>query len=182
VRVLATVRVSRQPLAELLAGLREGSWLLVGERIQDPRNVGVLVRTADAWGLGAVAFTEGSADPFSRGAVRSSTGSILRVRVTTEAGAGELLKGVRERGLRIVGASAAAERPCWEVDMRPSCAVVVGNEATGLSEEARRQCDVVARIPMYGGAHSFNVTVAAGILLYEARRQREAGGIRTQRE
>jgi len=175
VRVLAIVEIRRRSVDELLSDVGPESWVLVGEKIQDPRNVGVLIRTADAWGLGAAAFTEGTAEAFSRGSVRSSTGSILRVQVTEEANVTELLGGLRERGLRIVGASAGAEKACWEVDLRPPCAVVVGNEASGLSEEARGLCDVVARIPMYGGAHSFNVTVAAGILLYEARRQREVG-------
>jgi len=174
-RVLATVKITRRTVPELLAGVGPDTYLLVGERIQDPRNVGVLIRTADAWGLKAVAFTQGSADPFSRAGVRSSTGSILRVGVTEGVSAGELLEGLKEKGVRIVGASAGADTVCWEVDLSPPWALVVGNETAGLSAEAREECDLVARIPMYGGAHSFNVTVAAGILLYEAARQRETG-------
>jgi len=174
-RVLATVRITRRTTSELLAGVGPDTYLLVGERIQDPRNVGVLIRTADAWGLKAAAFTEGSADPFSRAAVRSSTGSVLRVGVMIGVSAVELLEGLRKRDVRIVGASAGAETVCWEADLSPPCALIVGNETAGLSAEARGKCDLVTRIPMYGGAHSFNVTVAAGILLYEAARQRETG-------
>ena len=117
-RVLTLVKIVRTPVAELLASASEERCLLIGERIQDPRNVGVLIRTAEAWGLKAIAFTEGLADPFSRASVRSTTGSILRVRVTTGVETGELLRGLRDRGVRLVGSSAGAETPSWSVDSR----------------------------------------------------------------
>jgi TrmH family RNA methyltransferase len=173
-RILGTVKTIRRSAAELVAGMDPSTHLLVGESIQDPRNVGTLVRTAEACGLRAAAFTEGSADPFSRPSLRSSTGSILRVSIATDCRTRELLEAMRATGSRLVGASAAAAAPCWEVDLSPPCAFLLGNETTGLSREARELSDVMVRIPMYGRAHSFNVTVAAGILLYEAARQREA--------
>jgi len=173
-RIVATVKVVRRSVADLVADSGPSTCLLVGESLQDPRNVGTFVRTAEAWGLRAVAFTAGSADPFSRPSIRSSTGSILRVSIATDCRTRELLEALRATGSRLVGASAAATNPCWEVDLSPPCAILLGNETTGLSREARELSDVMVRIPMYGGAHSFNVTVAAGILLYEAARQREA--------
>jgi len=176
-RVLTVVTITRAPLEELLAVVTGDTCLLAGERIQDPRNVGVLIRTADAWGLKAIAFTEGSADAFSRASVRSTTGSILRVRVTAGVGTAELLRGLRERSVRVIGTSAGATEAPWSVKMARPCAIVVGNESEGLTEEARDLCDVMTRIPMYGGAHSFNVTVAAGMLLYEAARQQ---GVRSE--
>jgi TrmH family RNA methyltransferase len=171
-RLAGTVRIVRHSLRELVDGLTAESRLLVAESIQDPRNAGILIRTAEAWGVRAAIFTEGSANPFSRASVRSTTGSILRIAVTTGCQLAAVAVALRERGVRVIGASAAGGSVCWEVDLSPPCAFLLGNEASGLSPSARELSDLLVRIPMYGGAHSFNVTVAAGILLYEAARQR----------
>lgn len=145
---------------------------VVGECIHDPRNVGVIVRTADAAGLSSAVFSADSADPFSRAAVRSTTGSIFRVPLTLAADLPAALAALRAAGVRIIGTSATAETPCWEADLGTPCALVLGNETVGLSADAADVCDTMVTIPMSGGAHSFNVTVAAGILLYEWARQR----------
>lgn len=146
--------------------------VLVGEQIQDPRNVGVLIRTADAFALEALALTRDSAFPWSRQALRSTTGSIFRVPIHVGGDAVSILRALREMGVQIVGSSAGAEAALEEVPLRYPCAVVVGNETTGMSSGARELCDVVARITMGGGAHSLNVTVAAGILVHAAHRRR----------
>jgi len=175
VRVLATVSTPAPSLDEVIESASGEAPVLVGEAIRDPRNVGVLVRTADGWGVKTVIFTEDCADPYSRQSTRSSTGSIFRVRVAAGADTREALAGLRARGTRVIGTSAGASIPCWEANLSPPCAIVVGNETSGLSQEARALSDVLVRIPMLGGAHSFNVTVAAGMVLYEAARQREFG-------
>jgi len=161
----------RPPSADAVALAGGGGCLLVGERIQDPRNVGVMVRTADAWALPCAAFTADSADAWSRAALRSSTGSAFRVPIARLDDLPQALGRLRAAGLRIVGSSAHAERPCWEIDLTGPCAVVLGNETEGISPAAAAACDELVAILMCGGAHSFNVTVAAGILLYERARQ-----------
>lgn len=146
--------------------------LLVGEAIQDPRNVGVLIRTAEAAGAAAALFSDDSADPFGRPAVRSSTGSILRLPVYLAADLPADLRRLREGGVRVVATSARATCPAWEVDLRGDVAILVGNESAGLSEAARSAAETLVALPVAGGASSLNVTVAAGVLLYEAVRQR----------
>ena len=175
VRVLAVVRRPRADESPTLVVAREDACYLVGERIQDPRNVGVMVRTADAWGLPCIVFGGRTADPYSRAAVRSSTGSIFRVPVVAAHDLPACLTALKDRGTRIIGTSAKARRPCWEADLTGPCAIVVGNESTGLTGPASDACDERVTIPMSGGASSFNVTVAAGILLYERMRQRILG-------
>ena len=171
--VLAVIRrAESHPLPDSPAA---GFRTVVGERIQDPRNVGVIVRTADAAGLRSAVFSADSADPFSRAAVRSTTGSIFRVPLTLTADLPGALSALRAAGVRVIGTSAAARTPCWQVDLSPPCAIVLGNETVGLSAEAAGVCDTMVTIPMSGGAHSFNVTVAAGILLYEWTRQSGSG-------
>lgn len=150
-----------------------GALLLVGERIQDPRNVGVLIRTADAAGAGAVVFDSQSADPFSRAAVRSTTGSILRMPICIAVDLPGVLLRLRERGLQIVSTSAHAPTILWSHDFTKPTAVVFGNETEGVSEAVKAAADAHVRIPILGGASSLNVGVAAGIVLYEAVRQRK---------
>jgi tRNA G18 (ribose-2'-O)-methylase SpoU len=143
---------------------------LAAERIQDPRNVGVLMRTADAF---AVPFrlSGDSAFAWSRQAVRSSTGSVFRVSCVVEADLAGWLRRVAARGVAIVGTSAAADTRIDEVHFEYPAVVLLGNESSGLSSHLRPLCDLMISIPMYGGAHSLNVTVAAGIVLNEVCRQ-----------
>jgi tRNA G18 (ribose-2'-O)-methylase SpoU len=169
VRVLA--QIERPPPVTPTSLACADSCLLVGECIQDPRNVGVMLRTADAWSLPGVAFSGDSADPWRRAAVRSSTGSIFRVPVAMPDDLPAALRQLREQGMHIVGTSAAAPTTIWDADLTGACAVVLGNETHGLTDAAQSACDTFVTIPMTGGAHSFNVTIAAGICLYERARQ-----------
>ena len=172
VRSLAIVRRNPLTSADVAALAGDDTCFLVGETIQDPRNVGVLIRTADAYGLTAAVFTRDSADPYARAGVRSTTGSVFRVPVGETQGVQDCLARLKDRSVRIVGTSAAAAQPCWDADLSSPCAVVLGNETHGLSPDAKGLCDEMVTIPMYGGAHSLNVTVAAGILLYEVAKRR----------
>jgi tRNA G18 (ribose-2'-O)-methylase SpoU len=169
VRVLAVVERPEPP--DVVQFARADVCILAGERIVDPRNVGVLVRTADACGVPCVAFTRDSADPYSRASVRSSTSSIFRVPLALVGDLPACLERLKARSLRIVGTSAHAEVPCWKADLTGACVIVVGTESVGLSEAVRSACDELVTIPMKGGADSFNVTVAAGVVLYERARQ-----------
>ncbi len=171
-RVFATVRAEPLPPARLAELVDAEACFLVGEQIQDPRNVGVLIRTAEALGVRAAIFGPGSADPYSRAAVRSTTGSILRVPVVLPSDLPELLARLRAQGVRLIGSSAHAQTPCWDASLSTPCAVLLGNETAGLSPDLQGLCDVLVTIPMRGEASSLNVTVAAGVLLYEVLHQR----------
>jgi TrmH family RNA methyltransferase len=170
-RVLATVRAEPFPHARLAELIDAQACFLVGEQIQDPRNVGVLVRTADALGVRAAIFSSDSADPYSRASVRSTTGSILRVPLVLAERLPEVLAALRAAGVRVIGTSAHAATACWDADLSTPCAILLGNETSGLSEGAKSVCDLLVTIPMQGEASSLNVTVAAGALLYEVARQ-----------
>ena len=170
-RVLALVRRRTSPETTQPAG--PDTCVLVGEHIQDPRNIGVLIRTADAYRTSRAVFSADSADPFCRASVRSTTGSIFRVPLTIAEDVAGCLGRLAESGMKIVGTSVQAARLCWEEDLSGPCAIVLGNETAGLSDGAKALCDALVSIPMSGGAHSFNVTVAAGIVFYERARQRQ---------
>ncbi len=167
IEALATAPVPRLSIDDIMDSCDEHTMILAGEQIQDPRNVGVLIRNADAWALKFIVFGN-SADAYSRASVRSTRGSIFRVPIVQSEQLIQDIVKLKSLGFRIIGSSATAEAVIDQNYLRPPCVIVVGNESTGISKELRSQCDVVVRIPMYGKAHSLNVTVAAGILLYEA--------------
>jgi len=162
--------VTPMRLANVDALLGLGGPLLACERIQDPRNVGVLLRTAEAGGARGLLLSADSADPFSRAAVRSSTGSILRLPFALSDDLPADLKHMRDCGLRLIATSAHGATPISQARLDRRCVIIVGNEAQGTSPAARELADAVVAVPVGGGASSFNVTVAAGILLYECSR------------
>ncbi len=156
--------------AEILSN--SNGFILIGEHIQDPRNIGVLIRTAEAAGCSAVVLDKPSADLFSRAAVRSSTGSILRMPVHICSNLGELAQKMHANSFQIIASSAHAELPLYQAPLhhRP-VAIMVGNESSGLSQQAYQQADCAVAIPMSScGPSSLNVTVAAGILLFEIKK------------
>jgi TrmH family RNA methyltransferase len=173
--VSALAVIARPPEGRLPEALATDFCLLAGETIQDPRNVGVIVRTADGMGPTQAAFSADSADPYSRAAVRSSTGSIFRVTPALPVDLPGYLRRLRALGARVIGTSAAGAKTCWQADLTGRVVIAVGNETKGISDAMRSQCDEMVKIPMAGGAHSFNVTVATGILLYERTRQMGKG-------
>ncbi len=145
--------------------------IVVGENLQDPRNLGMFIRTADAAGAKALVLSRDAADPFSRPSVRSTTGSILRLPILLTNSIPAVLQDLRARGVKIISTSAHAPTTFWDADLSGACAVVFGNETSGVSPEVQQLADLSVTIPLWGGAHSLNVAVAAGIVLYERVRQ-----------
>ena len=168
VAVLAQKIVS--PL-ELIKG--KSPLILCGEKIQDPRNVGVLIRTAEATGCAGLLLSQDCAEPFSRQSVRSTTGSIVRLPLCLAPDLPAALADLQARGARIIASSGQADAVVFDADLSPRPLImVVGNEQTGVSDKLLALCDECVRLPMaQNGADSLNVTVAAGALLYEAVRQ-----------
>ncbi|MBN1484177.1 MAG: RNA methyltransferase [Chloroflexia bacterium] len=145
----------------------EGPALIpVLDRLQDPGNLGTLIRTADAVGAAAVALIEPCTDPFDPQAVRASMGSLFNVPLLRTDDVGTLFRKLRERGLRPVGADvqqgAAWGQGLWE----GAVALVLGNEAQGLSPDVREHLEDWVRLPLRGQAESLNVAVAGGVLMY----------------
>ena len=141
---------------------------------QDPGNVGTITRTADGAGAAAVVtFGVQGADPFDPKAIRASMGSIFSVPVV-ELGKTEVaLRALRERGLRLVGASDKGTVILWDASLAGPTVILLGNERAGLPPNVLAQCDAVVRIPLTGHADSLNVAAAAAIFAFEAVRQRQ---------
>ncbi|HYP51539.1 MAG TPA: RNA methyltransferase [Pyrinomonadaceae bacterium] len=138
--------------------------------INNPNNLGAILRTAEAVDVSGVILTKNSADVFSPKAIRSAMGASLRVPLWTNADFREVLEWSREKNLKSVCADVNAEKIYTEIDWNAPRLLVFGSEAHGLSERERAEVEESLLIPMANGVESLNVAVACGIVLYEARR------------
>lgn len=155
------------PLVVVLAG------------VQDPGNVGTILRSAEAFGATGAIATRGTADPWAPKVLRASAGSAMRVPILSGLAAPIVLAQLRVSGLKVFAATSrkvpgSAGHAPHEVDLRDPLAIVVGNEGAGLPAEIERSADASILIPLVGGVDSLNAAVAASVLLYEAARQRGA--------
>ena len=151
------------------------------DRPSSPGNIGTVVRSADAFGASGVVVTGHSADPYDPKAVRASTGSLFAVPVVRDGSAAGALAWARAQQragvpVTILGTDEKGDVDVADHDLTGPTLIVVGNEASGLSEAWRSACDRIARIPITGSASSLNAASAATVLLYEAARQRRAQG------
>jgi TrmH family RNA methyltransferase len=147
---------------------------VIAHAIQDPGNLGSIIRSAWGFGAGAVLALEGCADPFGSRVVRGGMGAHFRIQVVS-AGSGPALDAVRAAGLAIVAADPdGSERP-HEIDLRRPVAICLGNEAAGLPPALLQRASFRVRVPMRAEVDSLNVHAAAVALLYETWRQREIG-------
>ena len=182
-RVFAAVSDTRTPqgilcmmdqyhygLEDLLG--REAPFLLILEDLQDPGNVGTILRTAEGAGVDGIILSRKSVDLYNPKTIRSTMGSVYRMPFLYVDRPAEILPLLKERGIRTCAAHLKGTRFYDEEDYRTGCAFFIGNEGNGLSEELSRLADVRVRIPMHGKLESLNAAVAASILMYEVCRQR----------
>ncbi|MFA5097915.1 MAG: RNA methyltransferase [Candidatus Margulisiibacteriota bacterium] len=147
--------------------------IIIGDNIRDPGNAGTMIRSADAAGADAVIFSEGSADIYNPKTVRSTGGSLFHLPVVNGCGLAPFLRTLKEqKSIRLIAADAKAKTLYTKVDFNLPSAIIIGNEASGISKEIKALCDVTAAIPIIGKAESLNAAVSCSILLYEAVRQR----------
>lgn len=139
--------------------------LLLIDAVQDPGNVGTMIRTADAAGMDAVILGKGSADPYSPKTVRSAQGAHFHIPVV-RGDLAEWTETVKNAGLKVLGTGLRDAVNHTDIEAQSAFALLVGNEGSGVNEELLDQADHIVKIPMYGQAESLNVAVATGILLY----------------
>lgn len=156
----------------LAAQRGEAPLVLVLDSLEDPQNVGTLLRTAEASGVHGAIFPTRRQAPLTPAAVKASAGAVEHLRLAPVDDLAGALADLQARGLRIVGADGDAPLTAREADLRGPVAIVVGSEGQGLGPAVRRRCDLLVRIPMHGRIESLNAAVAGSILLYEAAAQR----------
>jgi 23S rRNA (guanosine2251-2'-O)-methyltransferase len=160
---------------DILAEAGPRPLLVVLDAVEDPRNLGAVIRTAVAAGVDGVLLSSRRTAPLSPAAARASAGASERVRIGPCGNVVALLRRLREAGIWTVGLDPGADRPWTGFDFRPGTALVVGGEERGLRPLVRRTVDAMVRIPMAGGMESLNLAVATAVVLFEAVRQRRGG-------
>lgn len=150
--------------------------LLIAENVEKPGNLGAMCRTAAAAGVGAVIAVDETVDRWNPNALHASTGSIFSLPLVALSWE-EVVPWLAGNGIQVIAASPDADETIWEVDLTRPIGVVIGAEDGGLSEEAVSRADRLVAIPQMGtGVDSLNASVAAGVILFEARRQRALVG------
>jgi len=139
------------------------------DRLQDPGNVGTIIRSAHAGGASRVILGKGTADPYSEKAMRSSMGSIFHLPVTLDGD--EELEKLASEGIPLAVTSLEADRSIYSVDLTGDMILVIGNEGNGVSPELMDRATILLRIPMPGNAESLNASVAASVIIFERVRQ-----------
>lgn len=159
---------------ELLAALQgnQAPLILALDGVQDPHNLGACLRTADACGVLAVIVPKDRAAQLTPAARKVAAGAAETTPLVAVTNLVRSLKLLKEAGLWVVGGDATAEKGVDAVDLKGPVIVVLGAEGTGLRQLTRQNCDFLVRLPQLGAVESLNVSVAAGMLLYEAVRQR----------
>ena len=173
-RVGGTYKVLK--VDDVLDGLSEPALLLVLDGVQDPHNLGACLRVADGAGAHAVIAPKDRAVGLNATAIKVASGAADSVPYITVTNLARSLRELRERDIWCVGMADDAEKEIYAVDLRMPLALVLGAEGDGMRRLTRETCDVLASIPMHGSVESLNVSVASGICLYEARRQRVVSG------
>lgn len=152
----------------------EPPFLLLLDGVQDPGNLGAIIRSADAAGVHGVVIPRHRAVGLTPTVAASSAGAVEHVPVAVVPNLGSAIEYLKQEGIWVTGADPTARDPVYAVELIPPLALVLGGEGRGLSRLVRDRCDRLVRIPMHGATSSLNVSVAAGVLLFEARRQMAA--------
>ncbi len=180
--VAALVRLKEFPLDDILERLHVGP-IVVLAGLQDPGNVGTILRSAEAFGSAGVVLGEGTVSPFNSKVVRASAGSVFRLPVihgqarghgkSASARLEEVCEKLRARGVRMIATSSHKGTPLDQADLEGKAAIFVGNEGAGLPRDVMAKMDEFISIPHTAQVESLNAGVAASIVLYEAARQRK---------
>lgn len=153
---------------------REGRepFLLILDRITDVRNFGAIVRTAECGGVDAIIIGEKGSAPITSDAMKTSAGALNYLPIVREKDLGKTIKFLHDSGIKVIACTEKAKSDLYEVEIKGPIAVVLGSEEDGVSDTLLRQADDLAKIPMRGKIGSLNVSVAAGVAIYEVIRRR----------
>ena len=164
-------------LDELLDAIEGPPLLLILDGVTDPHNLGACLRVADGVGAHAVIAPKDRAVGLNATAAKVASGAAETVPYITVTNLARTLRELKERDIWLIGTSDDVEKTIYDVDFNGGVAIVMGSEGEGMRRLTRETCDVLVQIPMLGSVESLNVSVASGVCLYEARRQRIAASV-----
>lgn len=168
--IMAVVTMPEYSMEQLLNG--EKTHLLLLESIQDPGNLGTMVRTGEGAGVTGIIMNKTTVDLFNPKTIRSTMGSIYRVPFYVTEDLGATMKVLQKQGISLYAAHLKGQHSYDEEDYTKACGFLIGNEGNGLSDEIANLADVYIKIPMEGQVESLNAAISATLLMYETNRQR----------
>lgn len=174
----SSAEVTVQPegfLFELLDNLDEPPFLLILDGVQDPHNLGACMRSADGAGVQAVIVPKDRSATLTDVVRQVACGGAENVPLIEVTNLARCMRKLKDRNIWLAGAADEAEKLFYEIDLKGPMAIVMGSEGKGLRRLTRESCDFLGKIPMHGKVSSLNVSVATGICLFEALRQRNLG-------
>lgn len=174
--IMALVRMNKWSLEDVLGEGKDNSvsdktFIIIAERLQDPGNLGTIMRTAEAAGATGIVLSSDSVDVYNPKVVRSTMGSIFRVPVYVSENLAADIDVIKEKGVTIYGAHLKGQ-DFYDKDFTKSCGFLIGNEGKGLSEEISGKADDLLKIPMKGKVESLNAATSVAVISYEVLRQR----------
>lgn len=150
-------------------------FLLLIEKLQDPGNLGTIIRVADAAGVTGIILSKATVDLYNPKVLRATMGSIFHIPIIQNADMENTIIELKQKNIKILGTHLNSNTTPYSINLKNNIAIIVGNEANGLSNSIANLTDVLIKLPMVGKAESLNVSMASGILLYEVLRQRQEG-------
>lgn len=173
--VSAADYVDWQDILEKAREKNEDPLIIILDEIEDPHNLGAILRTADAVGAHGVIIPKRRAVPLTEGVAKASAGAVEYIPVARVANIAQVMEQLKKEGCWIVGTSLNG-KSIYEQDLKGPLAIVIGSESKGLAKLTEEKCDFLVTIPMLGQINSLNASVATGVVLYEAIRQRKRDG------
>lgn len=174
--IVAICRKEEFSIDDLILKKKSRKFFILAENLNDPGNLGTIIRTADACGADGVFLSKGSVDVYNNKVLRATMGSLFHLPVVQNVSFSTLIPFMKEQEIHIFAAHLRGKCYPYDLDFFPSCGLLIGNEANGLSEEIAQMANDLVRIPMPGKTESLNASVAAAVLMYEVVRQRLSAG------
>ncbi len=169
--IIAVVKFTTVPLKDII--YNNDNFLVVLDKVQDPGNMGTIIRTSNALGANGIIVTKGCVDVFSPKTIRSTMGSIFHISLVYHEDIQDVLTILKKKNIKIISTALDAVESCYDVNFKVDFALIIGNEASGISQKAFEMSDSIIKIPMRDNAESLNAAIASGIVMYEASRQRK---------
>ncbi len=173
VALIAPIEIkSIELLYDEIEQLSTNSCYVLIDRIQDPHNMGAIIRSSEIFGANGLVFSSRNNVPITETVVKASAGAAVKVPLYKADNLAKIPDILKQKGLWIYGATTGGSVPLWKMDFNRACAIIIGGEEKGISPLLQKKCDQVFKIPQVGSTPSLNASVAAGIILAEVLRQR----------
>ena len=166
--------LNEQSLLDSIINLNKKSLILILDSIQDPRNMGACLRSANAAGVSHIVINKDGSSPINALVHKTSAGAINSLQIFNVTNLSRTIKEMQKRGVWVIGLDGNTETSIYDINLTGPTAIVAGSEGKGIRQLIKKTCDQIASIPMSGNIESLNVSVATAITLFECKRQRES--------